>query len=1066
MGSSQLLELLFTQTWQVTAVIAVVWGLVKLFGKNEPYLAHTLWALVLIKCLTPPVWYSPLSAFAWLDAPPAHHAPQTTDRQGPDLAPLETEQLAGHVSLPAIRINLNTPDLSSLRPQDRNASEAIPQRTASKLPARSYWQWQQAAIGIWLVGASCCLATAFLRLRWFWRCVAASREENNAASSATIEKLTQDLASRLGLRSQVKTLVTQATVGPAVIGLWRPTIVLPVMIIERKKKIDIEPLIAHELIHIRRGDLWWAVVQTLATCLFWFHPLVWLASRMMTREAERSCDEQTIASLKCSPAVYARCLLEVLERKHQLRIAPALPGVRPMDITKNRMERIMRLGHGSRSRTPWWTAAIFLLGTVTILPGARLIRAQEEQDGIGSQNSQRADKEESITSTPEPLAGEINFKLKTYDVTDLLTEITRPFPFDLSIEEAREKLLDHLPNAQFWSDQPPYTDYQLSAGHDASGKTVMLGQSTLPARVVGNELWVFGNDDNHQQVEAALTRYREHGFEQICVSVQFLSVPVKLLEELDIQWKSANSIDPTELRPLKETCELPTPQQQRDSDAPSGRVAKPRPYEPNANSIASASYIPDARVPNAVADSASASSSPIGDTLFLETTDGDIQLAGFQAAIQESAPTKISIPETAIPTAYSVVSQAKTLEVLARAQSDLRANILQAPRVTMFNRQSGWISDVVQRPFVTGLKQVDSSDGSSKAFDPIIRVFEEGSTFRMRGALRQPDVTELLLSINMSAITRVDTFKFSDELGEDLTVQQPALMSQTMNVKAVVPNGSSIIVKAKQPQMGNGDTVLLFVASCLVLNTEFSEREEADRIDLAQKIDEKIAAEKRRQQALNEQFRTPDISISSSQPPGEKSLEELAQVLRERLGINAELLGGLEYRIDEDSIEIHGNSLSYGCEEEGFLIYGDTSTVVFKTREGNPKLQSVFQGNVTLKIDGVMEGVQATADELIVQSEEVNTNVKLNGHVQLAVRSRPTANRDHRKTEENNALDNRTIATSQLTANSIRWELNTNEFEVSGEGKYVQSIENGAPIELSAARFRWNAETNELKVIP
>lgn len=64
MRSSELLELLFTQTWQVTAVIAVVWTIVRLFGKNEPYLAHSLWGLVLIKCLTPPLWYSPTSAFS------------------------------------------------------------------------------------------------------------------------------------------------------------------------------------------------------------------------------------------------------------------------------------------------------------------------------------------------------------------------------------------------------------------------------------------------------------------------------------------------------------------------------------------------------------------------------------------------------------------------------------------------------------------------------------------------------------------------------------------------------------------------------------------------------------------------------------------------------------------------------------------------------------------------------------------------------------------------------------------------------------------------------------------
>ena len=37
---------------------------------------------------------------------------------------------------------------------------------------------------------------------------------------------------------------------------------------------------------------------------------------MVTRESERSCDEENVASLGCQPATYARGLLEVLE--HQL----------------------------------------------------------------------------------------------------------------------------------------------------------------------------------------------------------------------------------------------------------------------------------------------------------------------------------------------------------------------------------------------------------------------------------------------------------------------------------------------------------------------------------------------------------------------------------------------------------------------------------------------------------------------------------------------------------------------------------------------------------------------------
>ena len=65
---SEFLSLLITQIWQVTLLIGVVWIVSRLFASNRPHLAHALWMLVLLKCLTPPVWSSPTSGFSWLSA--------------------------------------------------------------------------------------------------------------------------------------------------------------------------------------------------------------------------------------------------------------------------------------------------------------------------------------------------------------------------------------------------------------------------------------------------------------------------------------------------------------------------------------------------------------------------------------------------------------------------------------------------------------------------------------------------------------------------------------------------------------------------------------------------------------------------------------------------------------------------------------------------------------------------------------------------------------------------------------------------------------------------------------
>ena len=66
MNGNSLFELVVMQTLQVTLLAGIVLALTKFFTKDRPHLAHALWALVLLKCLLPPIIASPTSVFSWL----------------------------------------------------------------------------------------------------------------------------------------------------------------------------------------------------------------------------------------------------------------------------------------------------------------------------------------------------------------------------------------------------------------------------------------------------------------------------------------------------------------------------------------------------------------------------------------------------------------------------------------------------------------------------------------------------------------------------------------------------------------------------------------------------------------------------------------------------------------------------------------------------------------------------------------------------------------------------------------------------------------------------------------
>ena len=103
-----------------------------------------------------------------------------------------------------------------------------------------------------------------------------------------------ELSRRLDVRRSVRLIVTSRPIGPAVFGLFRPSILLPEPLLSGTPLEQVELVLAHELIHVRRGDMLAGKLQLVAQLIWWFHPLVWWANREACRERERCCDEEVV----------------------------------------------------------------------------------------------------------------------------------------------------------------------------------------------------------------------------------------------------------------------------------------------------------------------------------------------------------------------------------------------------------------------------------------------------------------------------------------------------------------------------------------------------------------------------------------------------------------------------------------------------------------------------------------------------------------------------------------------------------------------------------------------------
>ncbi len=138
---AQLLHMAWTQTWQLTVLVAIVWAVTRLFARNRPHLALALWLVVLLKGVTPPLFTSPSGIFCWLQ--PAENASRgKSESDGTAAAPAEVAARTREPDLGRPRSHRAVPEFrrSAARRNHlagrKRPDRAIPARTAARFSGR------------------------------------------------------------------------------------------------------------------------------------------------------------------------------------------------------------------------------------------------------------------------------------------------------------------------------------------------------------------------------------------------------------------------------------------------------------------------------------------------------------------------------------------------------------------------------------------------------------------------------------------------------------------------------------------------------------------------------------------------------------------------------------------------------------------------------------------------------------------------------------------------------------------------------------------------------------------
>ncbi len=137
------------------------------------------------------------------------------------------------------------------------------------------------------------------------------RATTQSIADTAILRVLGEQSERLGLRRVPLTAICRQVSVPVVIGILKPTILLPPALLCGLDPQHLAAILSHEMAHIRRYDLLVNLLQRIIEATFFFHPVTWWISSRISVERENCCDD--MAARGGARFEYADALLRMAE---------------------------------------------------------------------------------------------------------------------------------------------------------------------------------------------------------------------------------------------------------------------------------------------------------------------------------------------------------------------------------------------------------------------------------------------------------------------------------------------------------------------------------------------------------------------------------------------------------------------------------------------------------------------------------------------------------------------------------------------------------------------------------
>ncbi len=258
---------------------------------------YGIWLLVLLKLVLPTSLSAPLSLGYFFGDQLAYVDRIETTTETAQTAPAIVSPM---IDPPRIEAGSDTSAIATTTPTIE------PAVIEPVNPPVAPLSWQGAVFLAWLT-VVLTMVLLLLQRAIFVRDLVAQSKEANSMMADTLESCRE----RMGVKRKIGLKVSANATSPAVCGLFRPVILLPQNLMSSLNPSQLRVVLLHELAHIRRGDLWMNLAQTILQIIYFYNLLLWLANCIIRRVREQAVDEMVLVAMGEKAQQYPQTLVNV-----------------------------------------------------------------------------------------------------------------------------------------------------------------------------------------------------------------------------------------------------------------------------------------------------------------------------------------------------------------------------------------------------------------------------------------------------------------------------------------------------------------------------------------------------------------------------------------------------------------------------------------------------------------------------------------------------------------------------------------------------------------------------------